>query len=160
MIVSTKGRYALRVMIDIAQHPDNAFTPLKEIAERQDMSEKYLEAILKILVKNELVVGLRGKKGGYQLSRDPRLITVWDVLSVTEKELSVVSCLSPGAVSCEKASECHTLPMWQEFNTLLRLYFSRFTIQDLADGVPALSPEDLLQILPGEGQVRSAERKG
>ena len=134
MIVSTKGRYALRVMIDIAQHNGDGYIPLKEIAERQDISEKYLEAILKALVQSDLVTGVRGKNGGYKLNRRPSDITAWDVISVTESELSVVSCLSPGAEVCERASECTTLPMWREFNTVLKDFFQKYTIDDLAAG--------------------------
>ena len=134
MIVSTKGRYALRVMIDIAQHKDGEYIPLKVIAERQNISEKYLEAILKILVQNKLVKGARCKNGGYKLAKVPSGITAWDVISVTESELSVVSCLSPGAEACDRARECATLPMWQEFNTVLKEFFQKYTIEDLASG--------------------------
>lgn len=134
MIVSTKGRYALRVMIDIAKQENAEYIPLKEIAERQNISEKYLEAILKILVQNELVTGVRGKNGGYKLAKNPSDITAWDVISVTESTLSVVSCLNPGAEACNRASECATLPMWQEFNTVLKEFFRKYTIDDLAKG--------------------------
>ncbi len=132
MIVSTKGRYALRVMIDIAQNREDGYVPLNEIAARQSISEKYLEAILKRLVQSGLVTGVRGKNGGYRLTRDPALITAWDVISVTESELSVVSCLSPGAAACDRADECTTLPMWREFNAVLQAFFQKYTIQDLA----------------------------
>jgi Rrf2 family protein len=134
MIVSTKGRYALRVMIDIAKQNKVEYVPLNEIAERQSISEKYLEAILKILVQNGFVTGVRGKNGGYKLTKAPSEISAWDVISVTESELSVVSCLSPGAEVCDRASECATLPMWQEFNTVLREFFQKYTIDDLANG--------------------------
>ena len=141
MIVSTKGRYALRVMIDIAQHGKDEYIPLKEIASRQSISGKYLEAILKLLVKSRLVTGVRGKNGGYKLSRDPSDITAWDVISVAESELSVVSCLCPGAEACDRASGCATLPMWQEFNTVMKDFFSKYTIADLANGKKKLPAE-------------------
>ncbi|MCR4694758.1 MAG: RrF2 family transcriptional regulator [Pseudobutyrivibrio sp.] len=134
MIISTRGRYALRVMIDIVQHNDSEYIPLKEIAERQEISEKYLESILKILVSNKLVEGVRGKNGGYRLSRDAEKITAWDVISVTENELTVVSCLNPDSPACDRAANCSTLPMWREFNKNLKNFFSNYTIEDLATG--------------------------
>jgi Rrf2 family protein len=134
MIVSTKGRYALRVMVDIAQHIDDGYIPLNSIAKRQNISEKYLEAILKTLVHNNLVTGVRGKNGGYKLTRDPSEISAWDVISVTELELSVVSCLSAGAGVCQMADHCTTLPMWKDFNSVLKEFFQKYSIEDLATG--------------------------
>lgn len=132
MIVSTKGRYALRVMIDLAQHAEEGYVPLKEVAERQGISEKYLEAILKLLVENGLVSGVRGKNGGYRLLREPAAITAWDVISVTENDFHAVSCLSPGAPVCDRAKSCATLPMWMDFNEELKTFFGRYTIAGLA----------------------------
>ena len=132
MIVSTKGRYALRVMIDLAQHIEDGYVPLKEVAERQGISEKYLEAIIKLLVENGLVSGIRGKNGGYKLLREPSDITAWDVISVTESDFHAVACLSPGAPVCERAKSCATLPMWMDFNDELKRFFSRYTIEGLA----------------------------
>ncbi len=134
MIVSTKGRYALRVMIDIAQHKEDGYIPLNEIATRQGISEKYLESILKTMVQNHLVTGVRGKNGGYKLTRPAAEITAWDVISATESDLSVVACLSPGAEACERASQCVTLPMWREFNAMLKSFFQTYTIDDLVNG--------------------------
>ena len=134
MIVSTKGRYALRVMVDIAQHIDDGYIPLNSIAKRQNISEKYLEAILKTLVHNNLVTGVRGKNGGYKLTRAPSDISAWDVISVTELELSVVSCLSEGAGVCQMADHCTTLPMWKDFNAVLKEFFQKYSIEDLATG--------------------------
>jgi len=134
MIVSTKGRYALRVMIDLAQHMEQGYIPLKEVAGRQGISEKYLEAILKLLVENELVSGVRGKNGGYKLVRKPSDITAWDVISVTENDFHAVACLSPGAPLCERAGSCATLPMWKDLNEELKTFFTRYTIEGLADG--------------------------
>lgn len=133
MIISTKGRYALRVMIDLAQHQNGEYIPLKEIAKRQAISEKYLEAILRILVSEKLVVGLRGKGGGYKLSRDPIDYTAWDIISITEGTLVPVACLEEGAAQCPRAAACETLPMWKDFNANLKDFFSRYTIADLAE---------------------------
>ena len=135
MIVSTRGRYALRVMIDLAQHTEDGYVPLKEVAERQGISEKYLEAILKQLVDSGLVSGVRGKNGGYKLVRKPCEYTAWDVISVTENDFHAVACLSPGAPLCERAGSCATLPMWKDFNEELKAFFTNYTIEGLADGV-------------------------
>lgn len=136
MLISTKGRYALRVMIDLARHQNDEFIPLKEIAKRQGISEKYLESILKLLVINNIVTGTRGKKGGYKLMRRPSEYTAWDIISVTEKEFYAVSCLSPDAPVCSRANICPTLPMWKDFNQTLKDFFSKYTIADLADTPP------------------------
>lgn len=131
MIVSTKGRYALRVMIDLAEHPTEGFIPLREIAKRQEISEKYLEIILKMLVRAQLVVGLRGKGGGYRLSRAPEQYTVWEVLRCTEDSLAPVACLEHPENVCSRASECRTLPMWEKLDALLCDFFSGVTVADL-----------------------------
>ena len=121
-------------MIDLAQHMEQGYIPLKEVAGRQGISEKYLEAILKLLVENELVSGVRGKNGGYKLVRKPSDITAWDVISVTENDFHAVACLSPGAPLCERAGSCATLPMWKDLNEELKTFFTRYTIEGLADG--------------------------
>lgn len=131
MIVSTKGRYALRVMIDLAEHGEKEYIPLKEIAQRQQISEKYLEAILKILVQNGMLVGVRGKGGGYQLSRAPEQYTVGSVIRATEGDLAPVSCLGQHAQPCARAAECRTLPMWQALDTLVHDFLEGYTIADL-----------------------------
>ena len=97
MLVSTKGRYALRVMIDLAEHPTDGYIPLKLIAERQGISEKYLESIIKLLVRARLLTGLRGKGGGYRLTRSPEEYTVGNILRLTEDSMAPVACLEPGA---------------------------------------------------------------
>lgn len=131
MIVSTKGRYALRVMIDLAEHRDKEYIPLKEIAERQQISEKYLEAILKILVQNGMLIGVRGKGGGYKLSKDPEQYTVGSVIRLTEGDFAPVSCLGRDAAPCPHAADYRTLPMWQAFDTLVNEFFDGYTIADL-----------------------------
>lgn len=136
MIVSTKGRYALRVMIDLAEHRDKEYIPLKEIAERQQISEKYLEAILKILVQNGMLIGVRGKGGGYKLSKDPDQYTVGSVIRLTEGDFAPVSCLGRDAAPCPRAADCRTLPMWQAFDTLVNEFFDGYTIADLMKPTP------------------------
>jgi len=132
MLVSTKGRYALRVMIDLAQHEGEAPVALRDIAERQSISEKYLEAILKNLVAAGLVVGSRGKKGGYRLTRTPAEYTAWDIISAAENSFYAVECLSPGAPECPRAEHCATLPMWKDFSENVRDFFGKYTLDRLS----------------------------
>ena len=132
MIVSTKGRYALRVMIDLAEHQTERYVPLKEVAARQEISEKYLENILKVLVQNGFLEGLRGKGGGYRLTRSPDQYTVAEILVLTEGNLAPVSCLAPGAAPCERMANCRTYNMWKGLNDLITNYFGNITIADLA----------------------------
>lgn len=131
MIVSTKGRYALRVLIDMAEHQTEAFVPLKEIARRQDISEKYLESIVKSLVQGGVLTGLRGKGGGYRLSRRPEQYTVGDILRLTEGPLSPVACLEPGSPSCPRMASCRTLPLWQGLDRVISEYLDGVTLADL-----------------------------
>ena len=132
MIVSTKGRYALRVMIDLAEHQAERYVPLKEVAERQEISEKYLENILKVLVQNGFLEGLRGKGGGYRLTRTPDQYTVAEILLLTEGSLAPVSCLVPGAPACERLPTCRTYAMWKGLNDMIADYFGKITLADLA----------------------------
>lgn len=131
MIVSTKGRYALRVMIDMAEHDTGAYIPLMDIAKRQEISEKYLESIVSLLSKSGLVSALRGKGGGYRLNRPASDYTVWDILRVTEGALAPVSCLEGENNLCKRAAECRTLGMWTELHRLVRGYFAGITLADL-----------------------------
>ena len=132
MIVSTKGRYALRVMIDLAEHQSDKYVPLKEVAARQEISEKYLENILKVLVQNGFLEGLRGKGGGYRLTRSPEQYTVEEILNLTEGNLATVSCLTPGAPTCHRMAECRTYNMWKGLDEMISDYFSKITLADLA----------------------------
>ena len=132
MTVSTKGRYALRVMIDLAEHQAERYVPLKEVAARQEISEKYLENILKVLVQNGFLEGLRGKGGGYRLTRSPDQYTVAEILLLTEGSLAPVSCLTPGAPACERMANCRTYTMWKGLNDLIADYFGKITLADLA----------------------------
>lgn len=136
MLVSTKGRYALRVMIDLAEHQADGFVPLKVIAQRQNISEKYLESIIKLLVKAKLLTGVRGKGGGYQLTKAPDRYTVGSILQVTEGSMAPVSCLEPGADVCPRAGECRTLSLWQGLDKLIADYFESVTLSDLAKNGP------------------------
>lgn len=134
MMVSTKGRYALRVMIDLASYEPNEYVPLKEITKRQNISAKYLESIISILVKEGFVVGLRGKGGGYKLTKTPDEYTVGSILKATEGGLAPVACLEAGAGGCTRAAECPTLPMWKNLEQMIDDYFERITIADLLNG--------------------------
>ena len=131
-MISTRGRYALRVMIDLTQQKTGGYIPLKEIAARQEISEKYLESILKLLVKGKILTGLRGKGGGYRLTRAPEEYTVADILELTEETLAPVACLSEDAEPCPMASDCRTLDMWKGLDKLVRDYFAGITLADLA----------------------------
>ena len=131
MMISTRGRYALRVLVDMAEHQADGFVPLKEIARRQEISEKYLESIIKALVKGGIVNGLRGKGGGYRLSKAPDQFTVAQILRMTEGTLAPVSCLQVGSPPCGRISFCRTLPLWEGLNRLIDEYLSGYTIEDL-----------------------------
>ena len=131
MLISTKGRYALRVMIDLAEHQGEGYIPLKEIAQRQEISEKYLESIIKLLVKARLLSGVRGKGGGYKLTLPPEQYTVNTILRLTEDSLAPVACLEDGAPPCPRAAQCRTLALWQGLDKVIRDYLGSITIADL-----------------------------
>ncbi len=131
MLISTKGRYALRVMIDLAENQKDGYVPLKETADRQEISEKYLEGILKTLVQRNMLTGVRGKGGGYRLTRPPENYTVGEILRLTEGSLAPVACLEPGAKPCPRMAQCRTLPMWEGLDRLISQYLDGITIADL-----------------------------
>lgn len=133
MMISTKGRYALRVMIELAIREGEGYVALKEIAGHQEISEKYLEAIMKRLVQEGLVSGVRGKGGGYQLAKPAAECTVGEILRATENTLSPVSCQGLGAEGCPRGEKCPTLPMWRELNSMITDYFDRTTLAHLAE---------------------------
>ena len=133
MLISTKGRYALRVMADLAEHPSEGYIPLKEIAQRQEISEKYLESILKLLVKGKILTGLRGKGGGYRLLRSAADYSVGEILEAVEEQLAPVSCLLPEAEPCDRKPICPTIAMWKKFDTLTHEFFYGITLADLAE---------------------------
>lgn len=134
MMVSTRGRYALRVMIDLAQHNNGGFIPLKEIADRQEISEKYLEGIISALSKAGFVIGHRGKGGGYMLSRHIGTYTVGSILKLTEGSLAPVSCLDCTPNQCKRADQCMTLPMWQNLQEVIENFFDNISLEDLTEG--------------------------
>ncbi len=131
MKISTRGRYALRVMIDLAEHSTDNYIPLKDIVARQDISQKYLEGIMTDLSKAGMLDGQHGKGGGYRLNRSPEQITVLEILLTTEGDLAPISCLDSSAAPCTRAAECRTLPMWEKFYALIREYFNSVTLADL-----------------------------
>lgn len=133
MLISTRGRYALRVLIDMAEHQSTGYVPLKEIAQRQEISEKYLETIIKLLVKDGILEGLRGKGGGYRLSKAPDQFTVGRVLRLTEGSLAPVGCLEGESTSCAKASFCRTLTFWRGLDEVISKYIDSYTVADLID---------------------------
>lgn len=138
IMISTKGRYALRVMVDMAENQgEQGYLPLKEIAERQDISEKYLESILKGLVQEKMLAGVRGKGGGYRLTRKPEEYTVGSILRLTEGELAPVACLEANAEPCPRAGACPTLPMWSKLNGMIQDFFDSITLADLMESGPA-----------------------
>ncbi len=131
MMISTRGRYALRVMIDLAENSDGSYLAMKEVAQRQGISLKYLERILPLLVDGGLVEGLRGKGGGYRLTREPEDYPVGEILRLTEGDLAPVSCLEKGARPCERAAGCKTLPLWKDLNDLVNGFLDSKTLADL-----------------------------
>ena len=133
-MISTKGRYALRVMVDLAGQDPASFVPLTEISQRQEISVKYLELILKSLVQAGLLQGQRGKGGGYRLTRKPEAYRVGEILELTSGTLAPVACLAPGAQPCHRRAECATLPMWQRFHDITHDFFYGITLKDLAEG--------------------------
>ena len=133
-MISTKGRYALRVMIDLAEHEGEGCIPLKDVAERQAISKKYLEIIAKDLVTGGFITGVSGKGGGYRLSRQPAEYSAGEILEWMEGTLAPVACLECGAKECTRKQICKTLPMWREFNTMIHDFFYGKTLADLVGG--------------------------
>ena len=134
MNITSKGRYALRVMLDLARHPDEGYVSLKTVAERQDISMKYLEAIVGNLKRAGLLDSSRGKEGGYALLRAPEDYTVGEILRSTEDKLAPVACIKADGVDCAHARECVTLPMWQELDEITNAYLDTVSLRDLLTG--------------------------
>lgn len=133
MKISTKGRYALRMLVDLAEHQDSGFIALKEIAERQNISKKYLEQIVPILNKSNVLRTNRGFQGGYRLAQPPSKYTVGDILRLTEGSLAPVACLENEPVQCDRSANCVTLPIWRGLNKVINEYLDSITLQDLLD---------------------------
>ncbi len=137
MMISTRGRYALRVMIDLAEHRSGGYIPMKDVAERQEISLKYLENILPVLTRSGLIEGMHGKGGGYRLKREPQVYKVGEILRLTEGDLAPVACLACGAAPCPRAAACKTLPMWSKLSEMINTYFDGITVADLMENVTA-----------------------
>lgn len=131
MMISTRGRYALRVLIDLAEHENDGYVPMKDVAGRQELSLKYLERILPVLTKNGLVEGVHGKGGGYRLCKPADGYRIGDILRLTEGTLAPVACLEDGAEPCVRKQECRTLPMWQKLDVMINDFFNGITLADL-----------------------------
>ena len=132
-MISTKGRYALRVLLDLAQQERGKYIPMKEVAARQEISLKYIEQIMPLLTKQRFAEGVHGKGGGYRLCRAPEDYTVWEILNAAEGDMAPVACLKEDAPPCPRAAVCKTLSMWTEYDRLTKAYFSGITLADLID---------------------------
>ncbi|MGI6077055.1 MAG: RrF2 family transcriptional regulator [Fastidiosipilaceae bacterium] len=133
MKISTKGRYAVRVMLDMAVHTESEYMPLRLVASRQDISEKYMEAIAGMLVKDNLLYSVRGKGGGYKLARDPKDYTILEIIESVEGPLAPVVCLMPEAEACDREGECFALPLWKGLYEEIKTYLSNVTLEDLVE---------------------------
>lgn len=131
MMISTRGRYALRVLADLAEHENEGLIPMNKIATRQGISLKYLEQILPVLCKNGFIEGTHGRGGGYRLLKSPECCRIGDILRLTEGDLAPVTCLECGASPCERSDSCRTYPMWTEFYQLVNDYFDSKTLADI-----------------------------
>lgn len=136
MKISTKGRYSLRVIIDLAEHRNGGYIPMKEVAARQKISLKYIEKLMPLLTKSGLVEGIHGKGGGYKLKREPEFLTVGEILRLAEGDLAPVSCLEKGTPPCEIAEECRTISMWKDFYKMTNKFFDGITVADLMKDGP------------------------
>ena len=132
-MISTRGRYAIRVMLDLARHDNGSYIPLKDIAARQEISKKYLEIIVKDMVAGGLITGASGKGGGYKLCRRPEEYTVGEIIELMEGPLATVACLADGAQPCPRAASCETLPLWAEYDKLTHEFFYGKRLSDLLE---------------------------
>ena len=130
-MISTKGRYAIRVMLDLAENNTGSYIPLKDIAARQDISKKYLEIIVRDMVAGGLLTGASGKGGGYKLNRSPEEYTVGEIIELMEGPLATVACQAEGAAACPRAAACETLPLWEEYSRLTHDFFYSKKLSDL-----------------------------
>ena len=133
MMISTRGRYALRVLADLAEHRSEGFIPMKDVAARQEISLKYMEKILPVLTKNHIVDGIQGKGGGYRLAKPADKITFGEILRLTEGTLAPVACLEEGAPECQRADGCLTLPVWTELEHIVSTYLDSVTIAQVVN---------------------------
>lgn len=142
MKISTKGRYSLRFLLDLAQHKDDGFVSLKDVSERQNISKKYLEQIVPLLNKSGMLRANRGYQGGYMLAKPPEQCTVGDVLRLTEGSLAPVACLDCEENTCERRDECMTLPVWEGLNGVITEYLDNISLQDIIDNYNGLAGND------------------
>ena len=133
MLISTKGRYALRMLVDLAEHQNDGYVALKDIAKRQGISKKYLEQIVPLLNKSDILRTNRGFNGGYRLAKSPDKYTVGDILRITEGSLSPVACLENNPIQCQRSSQCVTLPVWKGLYRVINEYLDGITLQDMLD---------------------------
>ena len=136
-MISTKGRYSIRILLDLAEHRTGAYIPMKDVAARQEISLKYIERLMPALRTAGLVDSVHGIGGGYRLSKDPADCTLWEILQAAEGDMAPVACLQSGAAPCGRAAECRTLPVWEGYYRLTREYFAGITLADLMAGDPA-----------------------
>ncbi len=132
-MISTKGRYSVRIMLDLAEHRGGGFTPMKDVAARQGISLKYIERLMPALRRESLVDSVHGIGGGYRLNREPEEYTLWEILIAAEGDLAPVACLQGGVPECERSAQCRTLPVWTGFHQLTEEYFSNVTLADLME---------------------------
>ncbi len=132
-MISTKGRYSIRILLDLAQHRSGKYIPMKDVAARQDISLKYIERLTPALRTAGLIESVHGIGGGYRLTREPEEYTLWEILVLSEGDLAPVSCLQAGAEPCARAAECRTLSVWEGYYKLTKDYFSGITLADLLD---------------------------
>mgnify|MGYP002766786381 FL=1 len=130
-MISTKGRYSVRILLDLAEHRGGGYIPMKEVAARQEISLKYIERLMPALKAAGLIDSVHGAGGGYRLTREPEDYTLWEILTLAEGDLAPVSCLQQNAPPCQRAAECRTLPVWQGYYDATRSYFSGITLADL-----------------------------
>ena len=130
-MISTKGRYSIRILLDLAEHESGGYIPMKEVAARQEISLKYIERILPPLKAAGLIASTHGIGGGYRLTREPEDYTLWDILRVAEGDMAPVSCLQAEAAPCSRAAECRTLPVWEGYYRVTKEYFSGITLANL-----------------------------
>lgn len=133
-MISTRGRYSIRILLDLAEHGGGAYIPMKDVAKRQEISLKYIEKITPLLRDGGLIESTHGIGGGYRLAKSTENITLWDILQLAEGDMAPVSCLQKNAVSCERAAGCRTLPVWSKYYELTKDYFSGITLADLVGG--------------------------
>ncbi|MCR5791096.1 MAG: Rrf2 family transcriptional regulator [Lachnospiraceae bacterium] len=133
MKISTKGRYALRMMLDLAEHQENGYVSLKDIARRQDISKKYLEQIIPVLSRSDILLSNRGFQGGYRLARRPKDVSVGEILRMTEGNLAPVACLEMPVNDCDRKESCPTLKLWEGLYRVITDYLDNITLQDLLD---------------------------